>query len=59
MAQPAAASVDDRPLQLVAAGLELVLERSHERSQVGGRRAGVHLRDEEDAHGRRMRLRAG
>ena len=50
MAQSAAAAVDHRPLQLVAASDELALERRHEGAEVRRRRARIHLRDEEDAH---------
>ena len=50
MPHPAAATVDDSPLQLVTAGGQLVLEHGDERAQIGGRRAWVHLGDEEDSH---------
>jgi hypothetical protein len=45
------AAVDDRSLDLVAAVEELTLERGDEAPEVGVARAGVHLRDEEDAQG--------
>lgn len=48
--QPAAV-VDDRPLELVSPALELRLDLSNEAAQVGVVGAGVHLRDEQHAHG--------
>ena len=49
-APPAAARVDDRALDLVAARDELVLEVGDEDPEVRVVRARVHLRDEKDPH---------
>jgi hypothetical protein len=48
----AAAAIENDPLDHVAACGELALEPLHEDAEVGRRSGRIHLRDEEDAHGR-------
>jgi hypothetical protein len=59
MARLAAAAVDDRARQLVPPRGEACLELGDEGAEVGCLRPGVHLRDEEDAHGVRHRISQG
>ena len=47
---PAASAVEDRPLQLVPAARQLLLESLDEHAEVGVFGPRVHLRDEEDPH---------
>ena len=46
----AAAPIENRALDLVAARDELLLEPAHEHAEVGVGRPGVHLGDEQDPH---------
>jgi len=46
----AAAPVEHRALDLVAAGNELLLQPAHEHAQVRIQGARIHLRDEQDPH---------
>ncbi len=55
VACPSAARVDDRTLELVAAGGELALEVRDEDAEVGVIRPWIHLGDEEDSHVRTNR----
>ena len=48
----AAAAVEHDPLELVPARGQLALEPLDEDAEVGRRRGGVHLGDEQDAHRR-------
>jgi hypothetical protein len=53
-ALPAGTAVEHRELDLVAARAERELDLAHERAEIGRAGAGVHLRDEQDPHGRTL-----
>src|SRR5581483_8281359 len=51
----ARARVEDREVDVVASRAQLALELGDEDAEVGSIRARIHLRDDEDPHGRSVR----
>ena len=54
VAAAAAAPVDDRAREIVAAGLQLPFQRGDERAEARRIRTRIHLRDEQDPHARSL-----